>query len=791
VFGIHFDNSSPQIISENRIINNASDGIKIANNSNPLIGGSESGQNNIYNNGGYNVSNYTVNNITATHNYWGITDSAGIQATIYDHHQNPSYGYVYFSPWAGSAVPPPTLVSPPDSAIISDNTPEFTWSATAGEGGSYTLEYALNNLFTSGVVTISGLSDTIYTVFSELTNTTYYWHVEAITQDGLHSGYQQHPSMFTISQPYDISGNVFYYYDSSYVDSVTMTVSGYISDSVLTDNVGYYIFTDLPGSQNYNVIPSKKTTLHPDPAISSYDAALVLQHTAGLNILNGNQQVAGDVSGNSSISSYDAALILQYTVGYIDSFPVGADWVFNPASRSYTPLNDNQSNQDYLATLYGDVSGNWAGSKGSVLADRFKDELSAESRALNIFIHAKGTDKESITTFSREIMEKRSYSNTTSSAKSTPKAGIKSGSKQVSVNVPDVAGMPGDAVIIPINVSDVTELGIISADITLSFDGSILTPLEASLGDVVPSGWLIQSNPADSQIVICMAGANPLGGSGTLVTIPFVVDSIASNGDTTTIHFAEMRFNEGNVPANPNDGLFTVMSSAIETCIPDTSGGSGETVIIPISVSDVTELGIISADITLSFDGSILTALEASLGDVVPSGWLIVSNPGDCQVVISIAGANPLSGSGTLVTIPFVVDSMASNGDTTTIHFAEMRFNEGNVPVHVQDGIFTVALHTEIVMIGSTIPKVFSLNPNYPNPFNNSTKVPFQLPKPAFVNLSVYNIRGELVNTLVNEYKKEGYYSIEWDAIDVGSGVYLFKINAGEYSAVRKCLIIK
>jgi hypothetical protein len=93
--------------------------------------------------------------------------------------------------------PPPTLISPPDSTVTSDNTPTFIWSSTAGSGGSYTLQYATDSLFTDAV-TVSGLGDTTHEVLTPLPDDGYYWHVKAMDRTSNESGYQSRPFMFTI-----------------------------------------------------------------------------------------------------------------------------------------------------------------------------------------------------------------------------------------------------------------------------------------------------------------------------------------------------------------------------------------------------------------------------------------------------------------------------------------------------------------------------------------------------------------------------------------------------------------
>ncbi len=92
--------------------------------------------------------------------------------------------------------------------------------------------------------------------------------------------------------------------------------------------------------------------------------------------------------------------------------------------------------------------------------------------------------------------------------------------------------------------------------------------------------------------------------------------------------------------------------------------------------------------------------------------------------------------------------------------------------------------------------KAFSLSQNYPNPFNPETELSFTLPVPSFVNLSVYNIKGQLVRRLVNKYEKPGSYIVHWDGRDkyrnpVASGVYLYQIKAGIFTQTRKMVIIR
>jgi hypothetical protein len=89
------------------------------------------------------------------------------------------------------------------------------------------------------------------------------------------------------------------------------------------------------------------------------------------------------------------------------------------------------------------------------------------------------------------------------------------------------------------------------------------------------------------------------------------------------------------------------------------------------------------------------------------------------------------------------------------------------------------------------LPANFSLSQNYPNPFNPVTQIRFGLPKAAHVRLEIYNVSGQRVATLVDEQKLAGQYSVEFDASKLASGSYFYRIEVGEFSAVKKLLMIK
>lgn len=89
------------------------------------------------------------------------------------------------------------------------------------------------------------------------------------------------------------------------------------------------------------------------------------------------------------------------------------------------------------------------------------------------------------------------------------------------------------------------------------------------------------------------------------------------------------------------------------------------------------------------------------------------------------------------------------------------------------------------------LPKEFSLEQNFPNPFNPNTNISYSLPSAQKVTLKVYDILGNEITTLVNEEKSAGSYSVNFDASNLPSGVYFYRLNAGSYSETRKMILLK
>ena len=96
----------------------------------------------------------------------------------------------------------------------------------------------------------------------------------------------------------------------------------------------------------------------------------------------------------------------------------------------------------------------------------------------------------------------------------------------------------------------------------------------------------------------------------------------------------------------------------------------------------------------------------------------------------------------------------------------------------------------------SKAPIKYSLNNNYPNPFNPLTTIRYDLPEDGFVNVTIYDMMGRTVKIMVTEEQNAGVKSVQWDATDsfgkpVSAGVYLYQIQVGEYMGTKKMVLLK
>ena len=98
--------------------------------------------------------------------------------------------------------------------------------------------------------------------------------------------------------------------------------------------------------------------------------------------------------------------------------------------------------------------------------------------------------------------------------------------------------------------------------------------------------------------------------------------------------------------------------------------------------------------------------------------------------------------------------------------------------------------------VSAALPEAYLLDQNFPNPFNPTTEIRFSLPKSALVKLEVFNVLGQQVAILVDNYMGAGLHSVVWDGKNssgssVASGIYLYRLTAGDFTEVKKMSLLK
>ena len=178
-------------------------------------------------------------------------------------------------------------------------------------------------------------------------------------------------------------------------------------------------------------------------------------------------------------------------------------------------------------------------------------------------------------------------------------------------------------------------------------------------------------------------------------------------------------------------------------------------------------------------------------------------------VVISIPGARSQD---------LVLDNMTITGNTTftasnsitagpeftvSSSGAVTLKSGGNITLrptfYVIDGGVLYALagvDTKVITEETGRPDDFLLEQNYPNPFNPYTTIQYGLPQPGFIKITIYDIQGKEIRTLLDEHKEAGYHSVTWDSKDktgltVPAGVYLYQLKIGERTFTKKLTLIK
>lgn len=233
----------------------------------------------------------------------------------------------------------------------------------------------------------------------------------------------------------------------------------------------------------------------------------------------------------------------------------------------------------------------------------------------------------------------------------------------------------------------------------------------------------------------------------------------------------------------------TSIANAEEAVIrmPQLTGSAGETVTLPIFIEGRND--VYAADFDLTYDSTVLTVLAIEQG---AANSLVAENlDKPDKIKLALINADGLvNAQSEIAKLKIRIEKELADATPLTLEHAKL-YDASAKPIKLR------AIYTNVAE-EKTLPKAFALFQNHPNPFNPETQIRFQLPGESHVKLTIYNISGQLVRTLVNKQMSAGAWTETWDGRNeqgnqVPSGVYLYRLEAehGQWTRTKKMILIR
>lgn len=213
--------------------------------------------------------------------------------------------------------------------------------------------------------------------------------------------------------------------------------------------------------------------------------------------------------------------------------------------------------------------------------------------------------------------------------------------------------------------------------------------------------------------------------------------------------------------------------------------------------------------LTVRMQNSTLTSLSAFVssgwttcytGNYTPpgTGWQYLDMPtpyfnwnGTSNLLIEICFGNTSFSAATTVNGTTSTDMYRTEYHDLSTACAYTGFTAGTNQTSRANTCFVIIPPLGVTQTNTAIPNSYSLHQNYPNPFNPTTRIEFAIPKQGFVNLKIYDILGREVKVLVNEVKTPGNYSVDFNAAELSSGVYFYRLESNGFTDIKKMMLIK
>jgi subtilisin-like proprotein convertase family protein len=196
-----------------------------------------------------------------------------------------------------------------------------------------------------------------------------------------------------------------------------------------------------------------------------------------------------------------------------------------------------------------------------------------------------------------------------------------------------------------------------------------------------------------------------------------------------------------------------------------------------------------------TYDGDIMFSITPPSGsEVILSNRRGSSGDNFINTIFDDSAATPIANGSAPFTGTFSPESPLSviNGQPIHGNWVLKVFDQGTGDTgRVERYCLNILYNSILSVANNQLPLKYELRQNYPNPFNPVTKISFSIPHQTIVTIKIYDILGREVETLVNGIKNAGNYEVEWNAGNYASGVYFYRIETGEFTDVKKMVVLK
>jgi hypothetical protein len=400
------------------------------------------------------------------------------------------------------------------------------------------------------------------------------------------------------------------------------------------------------------------------------------------------------------------------------------------------------------------------------------------------------------------------------------------------VSIGSVSAFPTGKAVLPVNFQNDIELSAVT--LVIKFDTSMIVidsfSTVGSRVEYIDLDDIIFDDSANLAILWIPDFVDyiPIG-NGLLCNLFFGVKPKAA-GHTVVVDSAYWPILP---PADPKRVLFTTAPPETETIYPDfiegyitvldappthdsiivdsVGTGAGEQVAVTVYGSNEEDIASIDISLTYSSDFLIYSSTEFGGSRGESAQQTIENSPSNRQIHIELdyGESTPLTpGNGTLATLIFDIpvsatDELVTIDSISYLTVQPMQFHQTTTAGGITfapyfiEGYVNIKTTTPVEEDDpAVLPLDFALRQNVPNPFNPRTKIDFDLPRSSFVRLDVLNILGRKVRSLINEELSAGKHSIIFDALSddgnaLASGVYFYRLEAGDFIQSRKMMLLK